>query len=78
MRLQRFRRCQRQVLARTSAAFERLRDQKHAQNIARAVLADSPGNARLLLQDKQAREVRDIAVQSEGLPLAIDAAPQVH
>lgn len=54
-----------------------LQDRKHAQSIARAVFADSPEIARILIQDRQSREDRNVALQMGGLPLAIENTPQV-
>ena len=55
-----------------------LQDRKHAQSIARAIIADSPAITRLLIQDRQAREDRNIALQMSDLPLAIEDTPQVR
>lgn len=54
-----------------------LRDRKHAQSIARAVISDTATITYLLTQDRQVRADRNIALQMSELPLTIEAAPQV-
>jgi hypothetical protein len=49
-----------------------LQDRKHAQRIARAIIADSPAIAYLLIQDRQARQDRNVALQMSGLTLEIE------